>query len=251
MGFPALCPIADRQEWLPQRNIGGGMTTSRGLVLHVNAGNGDPYNWWTRPTTPIASSHFQLMKDGTLIQYVRLDTVAWCQVAGSETWHSIETEGFPSEALTDVAVAKLAKLYAWGHKNLGWPLQIADTPAQTGFGWHGMGGWAWGGHFGCPGDLRKAQRAKILQLASEGDDPFMSMPTVDCTKPLDMAHPDVRTIQGLLAARGGWINPTNTDHKTLNAVLEWFQTGAGLQPDRVVGPATWNALAKPKGSNAK
>jgi hypothetical protein len=149
MSFPAICPIANVYEWLPPANIGGPMTSSRGLVLHVNAGNGDPYGWWTQPTTPTASSHFQLMKSGQLIQYVRLDTVAWCQVAGSSMWHSIETEGFPDEPLTDSAVSKLAALYAWGHNACGWPLQLADTPGDVGFGWHGMGGEGWGGHFGC------------------------------------------------------------------------------------------------------
>jgi hypothetical protein len=180
MSFPAICPIADVYEWLPPANIGGPMTESRGLVLHVNAGNGDPYGWWTQPTTPTASSHFQLMKSGQLIQYVRLDTVAWCQVAGSSMWHSIETEGFPDEPLTDAAVSKLAALYAWGHNACGWPLQLADTPGDVGFGWHGMGGEGWGGHFGCPGDARKAQRVQILQLAN-------STPTTDWS---DMASKD-------------------------------------------------------------
>jgi hypothetical protein len=36
---------------------------------------------------------------------------------------------------------------------------------MAGFGWHGMGGTAWGNHPGCPGDLRLAQRPTILQLA--------------------------------------------------------------------------------------
>jgi hypothetical protein len=251
MGFPAECPVADRQEWLPQRNIGGPMTSTQGLVLHVNAGNGDPYGWWTQPTTPIASSHFQLMKDGTLIQYVPLDTVAWCQVAGSTMWHSIETEGFPDEPLTDAAVAKLGQLYAWGHVNCGWPLQLADDPNGVGFGWHGMGGEAWGGHFGCPGDARKAQRSQILRLAQQGDDPFMAMPTVDSTHTLLMTHPDVRTVQGLLAARGGWIAPLQTDRDVLTTVVKWFQAAAGLKADGIVGAATWMALAHPAGSNAK
>src|SRR6185312_1247878 len=158
MSFPSVCPVADTYEWLPDRLTGGPMYTTQGLVLHVNAGNGDPAGWWEQPTTPTASSHFQLMKSGELIQYVGLDTVAWCQVAGSVGWHSIETEGFPDEPLTDAAVAKLAKLYAWGARACGWEMQLTDDPNGQGFGWHGMGGYAWGGHFGCPGDARKAQR---------------------------------------------------------------------------------------------
>jgi hypothetical protein len=128
MSFPAYCPIADTHEWLPSRLTGPPMTGSRGLVLHVNQGDGDPAGWWEQPSTPTASSHFQLMKSGQLIQYVPLDTVAWCQVAGSFDWHSIETEGWTTEPLTPAAVAKLARLYQWGHANLGWPLQLADSP---------------------------------------------------------------------------------------------------------------------------
>ncbi len=54
---------------------------------------------------------------------------------------------------------------AWIHQTHGIPLQLADTPAGSGFGWHGMGGNAWGGHPGCPGDQRKAQRYTILVAA--------------------------------------------------------------------------------------
>jgi hypothetical protein len=249
MTFPAVCPIADSLEWLPPRLIGPAMNTTRGLVLHVNQGNGDPTGWWERPTTPTASSHFQLMKSGELIQYVALDTVAWCQVAGSFDWHSIETEGFTTEPLTDNAVVKLSKLYAWGHANLGWALQVANSPADVGFGVHSMGGEAWGGH-PCPGDIRSSQRTQILQLASQGD-PFMTMPAIDANKPLDMNHPDVRTAQGLLAARGAWCAPLQTNRAVLLTAIKWFQTEAKLPVDGVMGPATWIAAAHPAGSNAR
>ena len=51
-------------------------------------------------------------------------------------------------------------------------ISLADKPGQGGFGWHGMGGAAWGNHPGCPGDLRKAQRPLILTALqpSEEDD---------------------------------------------------------------------------------
>jgi hypothetical protein len=173
MAYPQNCPVADKFEWLDVATFTGGpLTNSRGLVLHVNAGNGDPYNWWTNPAAPTASSHFQVMKDGTLIQYVRCDLIAYAQIAGNGSWHSVETEGFPTEPLTDAQVSKLGALYAWGHANLGWALQLTDDPNGSGFGWHGMGGAAWGGHYGCPGDLRKAQRQQILDIASGVDMPL-------------------------------------------------------------------------------
>lgn len=222
VAFPAKCPIADTYEWLPQRNIGGPMPTTRGLVLHVNEGNGDPYGWWTLPTTPIASSHFQLMKSGQLIQYVPLDTVAWCQVAGSTTWHSIETEGFTYEALTDAAVAKLAALYAWGHVNCGWPMQLADSPDGYGFGTHAMGGMAWGGH-PCPGDIRTAERAHILELAKQGDDPVATVldkfPVIDPGR--DVGHPHmVILIEALLRAANPIVDLSTPAKKSL-AVKQW------------------------------
>lgn len=45
------------------------------------------------------------------------------------------------------------------------PYTVINTPGAKGFGWHGMGGAAWGGHTGCPGDLRRAQMPQILALA--------------------------------------------------------------------------------------
>jgi peptidoglycan hydrolase-like protein with peptidoglycan-binding domain len=78
----------------------------------------------------------------------------------------------------------------------------------------------------------------------------MSMPTVDVNRPLNMVHPDVRTLQGLLAARQGWIAPLQTDRSALLAVVKWFQAQAKLPTDGVVGTRTWAALAHPVGSNA-
>lgn len=59
---------------------------------------------------------------------------------------------------------------AWLHSEHGIELQIANSPSDRGFGWHGMGGAAWGGHTDCPGDKRKAQRQEILSIAQGGDD---------------------------------------------------------------------------------
>src|SRR5699024_10851491 len=73
--------------------------------------------------------------------------------------------GNPWDRLTDAQVEAEADLYAWGHKRYGWPFRLAEHPGEPGFGWHGMGGTAWGGHPDCPGDLRKAQRADVLRLA--------------------------------------------------------------------------------------
>ena len=62
--FPAFVPFAvqrplpDRPRADGQTFMGGALTFTRGVAFHVNAGNGDPYNWWTNPSNPsVASAH--------------------------------------------------------------------------------------------------------------------------------------------------------------------------------------------------
>lgn len=137
-----------------------------GLVLHVQAGNNSPFGWFNN-TTSQASSTWWVAKSGILEQYVDPDKHhAWAQAAGNRSYHSVETEGYPTEALTEQQVNTLAVLYAWGYLTRGWPLQLANAVGDRGLAWHGMGATAWGGHPACPGDLRKAQRQRILDLAA-------------------------------------------------------------------------------------
>lgn len=163
--YPSATPL------IMPYDTGGGIA-SIGLVLHVQAGNNSPYGWFSDPGNQ-AVSHWWISKAGVVEQYVDANAKSWAQVAGNSTYHSVETEGQPSEALTPQQIAALADLYAWGHGQFGWPLQLAEQPGQHGFGIHSMGGQAWGGHTGCPGDLRKAQRGDVLatiQPTSEEDD---------------------------------------------------------------------------------
>lgn len=172
MSLPALVPFATL-ELLPdppgradgQTYMGGPLTAVRGVVFHVNAGNSDPRNWWTQPGNPsVASAHLQIMKDGRLLQYVPLNRVAWAEVDGNGSWHSVETEGFPPELLTAAQFETFAKLLAWGHTNCGWQLQVCDSPTGYGLGTHSMGGADWGGH-ACPGPLRASQRPALIARA--------------------------------------------------------------------------------------
>ena len=152
-------------KWEPVPSHSGPMTAHQGLVLHVQVGNGDCYGEFSDPANG-ASSTWWVSKTGVLVQYVDSDLAAWTQGAGNFTWNSVETEGVPAEPLTDAQIQTLARLYVWGHNTYGWPLVLTDDVNGHGFGWHGMGGAAWGGHTGCPGDLRKSQRSQILYLAS-------------------------------------------------------------------------------------
>jgi hypothetical protein len=141
------------------------MDAHLGLVLHVQVGDGSCYGEFDNPANQ-ASSTWWISLTGQLEQYVDADMAAWTEAAGNFTWDSVETEGTPDQPLTTAQVQTLARLYVWGHQQYGWPLILSESPPAPGLGWHGMGGLAWGGHFGCPGDLRQAQRAEALYLAS-------------------------------------------------------------------------------------
>ena len=158
----AWVPFA-KKESVPSHS--GPMSAHQGLVLHVQVGDGDCYGEFSNPDNQ-ASSTWWVAKDGTLVQYVDSDLAAWTEAAGNFTWDSVETEGYPTEALTNAQILTLARLYAWGVQQYRWPLNLAETPSDTGFGWHGMGGVAWGNHPNCPGDLRKAQRPAIVYIAA-------------------------------------------------------------------------------------
>jgi hypothetical protein len=155
------CPAATK------RPISGGtdgpMQAHLGIALHVNESNGNLYNWVAGDNG--MSCHFEVYKDGTAEQYIDTANDSWCQMAGNGTYISIETEGYATEPFTAAQVDKIAQIAAWASKVHGIPLQVADRPADKGIGWHGMGGAAWGGHTGCPGDKRKAQRAQIITKA--------------------------------------------------------------------------------------
>jgi hypothetical protein len=131
----------------------------------VQEGSGSLFNRFDNPATEVSSTWW-VSQAGTIEQYVDANLIAWGQAAGNGTYNSVETEGWTYTALTEVQINALARLYRWGHDTLGWPYAPADTPGERGYGWHGMGGVAWGNHPNCPGDLRKNARTTILQLAS-------------------------------------------------------------------------------------
>lgn len=232
---------------MPPTKYGGPLNSTMGLVLHVNDGNGDPYNWWMNPAAPTASSHFQCMKDGTLIQYVGTDTVAYAQVAGNANWHSCETEGYPTEALSQAQVDKITKLYSWGIASLGWKAQVTNDINTPGFGIHSMGGQAWGGH-ACPGDLRANQRQTILDGATkQGDSVLTVMPLLTSG---DATHGYyVGIARHALSSAGWWIDVNNNYDANLVNVIKQLQQAAinqrlpglpgNFAVDGSIGEQTW------------
>ena len=134
------------------------------MVLHtaVSQNVGGTLGWENNPTAQV-SSYFVVDFDGTIYQCVDLDDKAWTQSAGNADWVGVENIGDPSQPLTAAQVHANARILAWLNITYGVPLASTDDPINGhGLGWHGMGGSAWGGHVGCPGDLIKAQRPAIL-----------------------------------------------------------------------------------------
>lgn len=132
---------------------------SLGLVQHVAVGgNVSLYGWFSNPSAMASSTWWVGWNSGEREQYVDPDHMrAWAQGDGNSTYHSIETAGDPENPLTDAQVEAEADLYAWGHARYGWPFRLAEHPGEPGFGWHGMGGAAWGGHDQClPLDITEA-----------------------------------------------------------------------------------------------
>lgn len=143
--------------------VGGMVQPSRGLIPHVQQGNGSLHGWFSNPASQV-SAHLWLSKSGVFEQYVSLADRAWAQGAGNPHWVSVECEGFDREDYSEAQVQRLAELFAWGMREFGWPAQVTDSPAGYGLGAHRMGGAAWGGH-SCPGDIRAGRRQDILRAA--------------------------------------------------------------------------------------
>lgn len=251
----ALMPEA---EWVgPTANkYDHGMIEHRGLVLHIEQNyNQDNVDHWFKDPTAEASAHFTNPKQGKLRQLVDTDDAAWTEKAGNRYWVSVEHEGFSGESLTADQIENDAQLLAWLHITYNVPLQSTDDPNGSGLGWHGMGGDAWGGHFDCPGEAIKAQRAAIIARAQE-----ILGQAAPAPAPLPNIHPswpgrylayipgqpmvhgdDVRRWQQQMASRGwnisadGWYGPASA------AVAKAFQAEKHLASDGIIGPVTWNA----------
>lgn len=247
--------------WKPVPNHGGNMAGHNGLVLHVQVGDGSLEGWFSNPASQVSST-FWVAKSGTVEQYVDADETAWAQAEGNGTYNSVETEGHPVEPLTTQQIESLAALYRWGHDTFSWPFVVADVPGQSGFGWHGMGGAAWGGHPDCPGDTRKAQMPEILQRAQGAViNPPSPAPTPAPTpKPVPepttyppfpgqlliyiAGHPMINSLecrqwQQQMQNRGWHIVVDAVYGPASAGVCHAFQVEKGLTPDSIVGPITW------------
>ena len=149
------------------RYAGGMARPILGVVLHIMEGTLDGTDGWFRNPASQASAHFGTGRDGRIYQWVDTDDASWAQGAGNRRYVSIENEGYATDHLTDAQLRTVASIVAWLATTENVALTLAETPGDRGLGWHGMGGTAWGGHVGCPGDLIKAQRPAILSAVTQ------------------------------------------------------------------------------------
>lgn len=229
----------------PVPSHGGPAFSHMGLVVHITTNDYDPYGFFSNPSNQ-ASSNYWVAANGTVEEYVSPDLTAWAQANGNGAFVSVETSGQPGTPMTDAQVTAVARLFAWGHVVYGWPLQLTDSPATPGLGWHGMGGEGWGGHVDCPGDARRAQLPEVLARAAghAGTPAASASPAAPSGLTVD-GVPGPMTIAALQRAVGasadGVLGPN-----TWRAV----QARCGAVADGVPGPNTWRAVQSHVGSPA-
>jgi hypothetical protein len=172
---------SDLAQWRgPSPNITEGWSQRRGLVVHIASGFYEGTISWQKNPDANVSSHFVIDRDGTLAQVVDTADTAWTQGDGNKYWMSVECAGFgvddpmhddyPGwEWLTPQQIEGIAKLLERGHREYGYPLELAGSPDGRGLGYHSMGaenGENWG-HSQCPGESIKSQLPEILARAQE------------------------------------------------------------------------------------
>ena len=153
----------------PCQNGSWGSAGMMGVLQHTMVGDlPGTVAWFNNPAAE-ASAHFGVDQQGNIWQFgpVGAGWIAWHAAEANGAWYGIEFADHddPVNPLTPEQLLAAAQLVECLSAFAGFPLQVSDSPSVQGFGWHGMGGEAWGGHFDCPGDVRKAQRAQIIALA--------------------------------------------------------------------------------------
>jgi hypothetical protein len=169
----------------PDGNWGGStQRPARIFVEHIAEGSYQGTIAWQKNPVSDVSSHFVIglggFETGEVAQLLDTDFAAWTQANGNPYCISAEFAGFHTGQYTPQQQEAASQLYAWLVQTHGFPLQLTDDVNGRGWGWHGMGGAAWGGHFDCPGTanvaLRTPMLARTLQIINGSDGgPSMGM----------------------------------------------------------------------------
>lgn len=238
--------------------------TTRGAVLHVDAGGANSlFGWFNNPSAQ-ASSHLYVKYDGTIEQYVDLDKIAWTQRSGNATMIGIETQGVGSGSWTNAQIKSIAYALEWLARHYGFPLVDMQTsyPSARGIGlhrygcnpWRVAGGQVWGPRGKvCPGDNRVAQFKSGAVTGGGGSVPPGGGGGGGGQSPADKYNAGfsvdhIKWVQTELKKRGLYsdtidgIRGPNTQ-----AAIKAFQQANGLVVDGYPGPAT---TAKLKGQPA-
>lgn len=223
----------------PDGNWGGSMAEFRGMVQHIAEGSyWGTIGWQQNPVSDV-SSHFVVDLDGACAQMLDTALVAWTQGAGNGHWVSVEVAGFATGLYTPAQQETLSQLYAWLATTHGVPLQITDTTKGRGWGWHGMGGVAWGNHPGCPGAgnvaLRPAMLARTNQILNGINPSPGPVPGPEPT-PGDTDMPRIfRVADGSTAGLVGVTNGPTWSHLGSGEAVATFLRFWGL-PESAVQP---------------
>jgi hypothetical protein len=152
---------------IPGNHSAGTSEPNRLLVMHVMQGSLWGTDSWFRNPAAQASAQFGIGLDGTCLQWVSCDQMAWhaCNANG----HSIgvETEGMSGQKFTNAQIRTAARLLNWAHReypDISMWLNT-NTVRGSGLAWHGNGGSNWCSHPSCPGTPRVRQLPDILKLA--------------------------------------------------------------------------------------
>lgn len=277
----ARCPFA---IWRP---INSAFLPNKPLVAfnrqntHITAGGSSPWSFFNQ--TGRASSHYCVLPDGTIEQYIDSAMQAEGDLEGNDATICVENVGWGSAPLTPAQVVSNARLFAWHRETHGMANKLVENSFSgslsskgLGFHRHGIDGnfpdlpspyagriqRGGGMHYStsrgkvCPGDRVIDQMGEIFNLSQQGwrdapipvDNP-LPVPPVPTPTPGDpllregSRGPAVKRLQQFL----GILDDSIFGPVTEQAVIV-YQSGVGLLPDGVVGPKTWakiNAGVRP------
>lgn len=169
-----LTNLIERQEYTKAHSDGRNGHAVSKFIIHTADGSYEGTISWQKnaPAGKRVSSTFINGKEpGEVCQMVDTDDAPWTQSSANNTSVSAENAGWgdKGEPLTAWQIEQCAQQYAACHllypNTL--PLKLMANANDSGLGWHGMGGDAWGGHYNCPGKVIVAQLPEILARAIE------------------------------------------------------------------------------------
>lgn len=240
---------------------------ARLLILHSAVAKADSlFGYFNSPGINV-ESHLYVQADGDTEQYISWDRQADANSYANgfalsvETWDNRDPDRV---SWTPAQMNRLVDIAVQAHHLKGIPLVRATRWDGSGIGGHSdfPGKWTTVKGKTCPGLARRPQVAEIItrardivngkpiQPAPQPVPPPQPEPTGDTPMPPTIAEGArgdvVRRLQGLLIAvrhsldaEGGMDGIFGPG---LKREVQAFQQARGLQPDGIVGPATWRRL---------